>query len=267
MAVQLKAHPAPRSKSAHERCTHEIIDAVRSGQFRPGERLSEGVIARKLKVGRAAVRVAFNRLAWAGIVERVSRSGTYLRRFSLVDYDEIIELRGGLEAMAAARACVFLSEEEVDRLSQVARRLDKLEAEVDRRTRASPAALARAFAELEELEKEFHRGIVQASATRHILPILDNYHLLERSFLVGMSLPEGHATRVRRAPPHRDIAEALRRRKPELVRRTVERHYRLLRANLMARFAHSALIEADRAALPIKGAERTRLRRQRNGER
>jgi DNA-binding GntR family transcriptional regulator len=258
--VQLKARPVPRSKSAHERCTHEIINAVRSGQLRPGDRLSEGVISRQFKVGRAAVRMSFNRLAWAGVLERVSRSGTYLRRFSLVEFDEIMEL-------AAARACVSLSRTEVDRLCRVARRLDDLDAEVDRRTYVSPAALDLDYAELEELEKEFHRGLIQMSGTRHILPILDNYHLLERSFLVGMSLPEGEATGLRRVPPHSDIAEALRQRKPELVRRAVERHYRLLRASLIARFAHSALIEADHAATPVRGAERTRSRRRRSGGR
>jgi len=246
-------------RGSRERCTHEILNAIRSGNLHPGQRLSEGAMSKKLGVGRAAVRVAFDRLAWAGLLERVSRSGTYVRRISLTDYDEVMELRAGLEAMAAARACSRMRAGKIASLYRIADRLDKLGAQVDRRSQSTPRAMDKDYAELEELEARFHRGIVQASATRHILPILDNYHLLERTFLVGMSFPEGNVSKIRREPQHRDIAIALRRRDPELAKRAVERHYRLLRANLMSRFARSALIEADRSAPGRAGRLRRRL--------
>ena len=92
------------------------------------------------------------------------------------------------------------------------------------------------YAELERLEGSFHRGIIRYSGTSHILPILDNFHLLDRSFLIGMSFPEGNISKIRRQPRHSDIAAAMRRRDPELVKRTVARHYRLLRHNLWLRF-------------------------------
>ena len=136
-----------------------------------------------------------------------------------------------------------MTAEEIEHLHRVASRLDELGSKVDRRGNCSPAELDKDYAELEDLEKEFHRGIVRYSGSGYIMQILDDYHLLQRSFLVGMGFPEGNRAKVHKEPQHRNIADAFRKRNPALVERAVHRHYRLVRNNLMLRFARNALVD------------------------
>jgi DNA-binding GntR family transcriptional regulator len=229
----------------HDRCTSEILNEIRLGRLRPGQRLSEAATAKKLKVGRAAARVAFDRLAWAKLLERIPRSGTYVREISFSDYNKVMELRASLEGLAASQACTRISEEGIMQLDRVAKRLDKLETAVDQREERLPRSLDRDYRELQELENRFHRGIIRASGNQYILEILDNYHLVERSFLIGMSFPEGDASRVCEVPRHHDIVTALRQRLPAVAEQAVRHHYRLLKENMLLRFGRDAFGEGN----------------------
>src|SRR5258706_400235 len=105
-----------RESLLHDHCTNEVLNQIRTGQLRPHQRLSELAMSKKLKVGRAAIRVAFDRLAWAGLLERVPRSGTYVRKLTIKEYFEVMEVRARLEGLAAALACRHLTAAELDRL-------------------------------------------------------------------------------------------------------------------------------------------------------
>ena len=194
-------------------------------------------MSKKLKVGRAAIRVAFDRLAWAGLLERVPRSGTYVRKLTIKEYIELMEVRARLEGLAAALACRRLSTSDLDRLEKVARRLDDLGDEVDQRRNGDADSLDHDYAELQELEHEFHGGLARSSGNPYIEQILQHYHMLERSFLMGMSFPAEAPSPAKKVPPHREIVTALRKRKPEQAERTVHKHFLLLKENLLARFS------------------------------
>jgi DNA-binding GntR family transcriptional regulator len=220
----------------HDHCTNQVLNEIRSGALRPGQRLSELAMSRKLKSGRAAIRVAFDRLAWAGLLERVPRSGTYVRKLSLQDYLALMEVRARLESLAVALACRRLTPSELDHLEEAAKRLDNLGDEVDQRNNGRAESVDRDYAELQELEREFHGGLAHSSGNPYIERILHHYHMLERSFLIGMSFPTDVPPSIKKVPPHREIVSALRKRVPELAERTVSRHFALLKESLLARF-------------------------------
>src|SRR5215471_8350952 len=73
---------------------------ILKGEFGPGERISEHPLAARLGVSRTPIRLALERLAHEGLLEPYPTGGFIVRRFTLEDIWDGIELRGLLEGAA-----------------------------------------------------------------------------------------------------------------------------------------------------------------------
>ncbi|MCP3718692.1 MULTISPECIES: GntR family transcriptional regulator [unclassified Paraburkholderia] len=82
-----------------------IVQALRtrilSGELEPGERLVEAQLAERLGISRTPLRYALSVLATEGLVERSGARGYTVRRFSVTDVLNAIDVRGVLEGLAA----------------------------------------------------------------------------------------------------------------------------------------------------------------------
>jgi GntR family transcriptional regulator of vanillate catabolism len=74
------------------------------GDFAAGQRLTELALAARLGASRTPVRHALNRLAHEGLLEALPTGGFSVRRFTLADIWDTIEIRGALEGLAARLA-------------------------------------------------------------------------------------------------------------------------------------------------------------------
>ncbi|MBI4028501.1 MAG: GntR family transcriptional regulator [Verrucomicrobia bacterium] len=225
MSNILSARTRSAETTLTHRCASEVLKLIRTGQLRPGQRLGEVAMARRLKLGRAAVRAAFDRLAWAGLLERIPRSGTFVRKTSLEDFSEIMDVRAGLESMAARLACTRLSHSELERFAQIAARLDDLGAKFDAEI-SRPSERQKISMELQELEIAFHLGLAEASGNQRIYGILKEQHLVERCFIMALGLPylAGQSAVLRKKVPlHRETMKALISRDPDTAGNAVIR--------------------------------------------
>ncbi|MDZ4731892.1 MAG: GntR family transcriptional regulator [Xanthomonadales bacterium] len=89
-----------QSTAAYLRLRDEIIDCV----LQPGRQTTEGELATRLGLGKAAVRVALVRLAQEGLVQTMGRRGYLIKEIKLGDVAEIFTVRAMLEAEAARLA-------------------------------------------------------------------------------------------------------------------------------------------------------------------
>ena len=78
---------------------------IRQGILLNGMRVSENDLASSFSCSRTPVREALKRLERDGMVVIVERSGTYVRDITMVDYQEVTEVRAYLEALAIRIAC------------------------------------------------------------------------------------------------------------------------------------------------------------------
>jgi len=78
-----------------------LRELVLDGTFKPGERVSEQACVDLLGISRTPVRLALGALAHEGLLEAHVSGGFLVKRFSLDDILDAIELRGALEGMAA----------------------------------------------------------------------------------------------------------------------------------------------------------------------
>jgi GntR family transcriptional regulator, vanillate catabolism transcriptional regulator len=99
------------------RAVLQIRELLVQGAFQPGERIREVPLAARLSVSRTPLRLALDRLAHEGLLERRPKGGFVAREFTVGDILDAIDLRGVLEGTAARWATERLqSAEEMEPL-------------------------------------------------------------------------------------------------------------------------------------------------------
>ncbi|MCL2121817.1 MAG: GntR family transcriptional regulator [Clostridiales bacterium] len=95
-----------------------LREAIIKNQFKSGERLMETELADEMMVSRTPVREAVRKLQSEGYVIMLPRKGTYVTSLTIQDVNDVFEIRGALESMAAARAAERASSEEIAEIRQ-----------------------------------------------------------------------------------------------------------------------------------------------------
>lgn len=202
--------------SQADRCVAEVIAQVRNGTLRPSQKLGEESVAKKMKMGRAPVRIAFERLVSAGILSRVHRSGTFVRKLGLEEYCQLLDIRAVLEGLAGRLACERITPPELARLEEMAKDMDELLP----RIAASPSP---DWGKVVQLEADFHAEIARLSGNRMLPRILAVQDLLRCCFQMGVTL-NMPATQGEHIPQHREVVRALGSGDSDLAEKTLRDH-------------------------------------------
>jgi DNA-binding GntR family transcriptional regulator len=110
--------PAPRGLLA-DRAYAELRDRLVTLRIAPGAPIDEDLLGAELEMGRTPVREAIKRLALENLVTVFPRRGTFASEINITDLAHISDVRGVLEAHAAARAAERLTDTQRDELEQL----------------------------------------------------------------------------------------------------------------------------------------------------
>ncbi len=163
-------------------CVDRILALIKQGELKPGQRLGEGMLSRMLHMGMAPVKMALDQLAYAGVIERRPRSGSYVSHWSHTDYLQIMHLRACIEAEAAGLASRNADNKTLDALVVHARELDK---KID-----SYLAGKTTPREIYEAEISFHVAIANASGNRWIVRALKDHRVVAECIRAWIDRPE-----------------------------------------------------------------------------
>jgi DNA-binding GntR family transcriptional regulator len=133
-----------------------LAEAMIRFDFRPGERLNEGAIARDLGVSRTPVREALSRLVAAGFLDHEPGQGFFRRKLDPKEIFDLYELRQQIEVGAVRLA--------VERAAPDA--LASLDAFLARSMAAAPDYSVDALVDFDEA---FHQGLVRLSGNGEML--------------------------------------------------------------------------------------------------
>lgn len=197
---------------------------ILEGSVEPGERLQESELALRFGVSRTPVREALRTLSSEGLVEVLPNRGASVARWSREDLDEIYDLRSMLESYAAGRAAERMSLDAVDVLEHLC---DDME-------RCAAAATTEALLQLTQLNSEFHRAIVRASASTRVDQLLST--VVQVPLIVRTFARYSAEALARSMSHHREIAAAIRSREPEWAAT-------VMRSHIIA--ARTVLVNAD----------------------
>lgn len=187
----------------HDAALNQIRDMIIEGKLAPGMRINEGQVGAMLGVSRTPLREAIKSLVGEGLVEILPAKGAVVRRFSIADIRDILEVIKALEQSAAQLACERASDAEIQAI--VALHEEMLE------FYRSQNRLA-----YFKLNQAIHSALVRASGN----PVLAETHeqlqaRIKRIRFIGNETPDRWAGAV---ADHEAMIEALRRRDaPALV--------------------------------------------------
>lgn len=94
----------------------ELKRQILIGEITPGTRMMEVELAEDMGVSRTPVREAIRKLEKEGLVTIEPRKGAYASNISIKDMVDVLEVRQGLEAMAAAIASEKISDAQKEEL-------------------------------------------------------------------------------------------------------------------------------------------------------
>lgn len=90
--------------------THQALrDELLAGGFEPGQRVNEVQIAAEIGVSRGTLREAMRTLEQEGLFVSIPNRGTFVRRFTAQEAEELQEVRCSLETTAALRVARALN--------------------------------------------------------------------------------------------------------------------------------------------------------------
>ena len=115
---------APRTGAAGRQAALDALrKAITDGDMSPGQRLVEAELADMYGVTRASVRAALIDLTGEGLVERIPNRGARVRVVPVEEAVAITECRMVLEGLCAAKAAERATDEDIERLTELASQL------------------------------------------------------------------------------------------------------------------------------------------------
>jgi DNA-binding GntR family transcriptional regulator len=135
-----------------------ITDGILTGRIEPGERIIESAIANDLGVSQAPVREAIRELVAMGFLENEPFKGTFVRKFTPDELNEVYTVRAALESLGARQAASRITEQDGATLRDI---LDKMVA----------AAQEEDLQEMVRLNNEFHETIIKISGNKMLLQL------------------------------------------------------------------------------------------------
>lgn len=185
----------------------KLVDAIREGAFRPGDRLREADVAARLSLSRTPVREALRKLEADGIIEHRARIGAVIRRLSHSEIVELYEMRVVLERTAAEMAAKHAAAAEIDTLETLNAALAK--------TAHNPQKAA-------AINQDFHRCIYRATRNRFLLEAARS--LNNALMLLGETTLDDAGRIKTVCHQHQDIIDAIRTGDVEAAGASAEAH-------------------------------------------
>jgi DNA-binding GntR family transcriptional regulator len=140
-----------------------VLDAIRDGSIKSGERLVERDVAARFGVSRAPVRDAFHKLESLGVIERKPPRGVQVRSWSETDAAEILLLADALIYLSVQLAAEQISDAEIAELERI---LDQTAQMVESGSTDAATHL--------RLDLGFHLIIARAAGNKRLLELLES---------------------------------------------------------------------------------------------
>jgi DNA-binding GntR family transcriptional regulator len=186
-----------RKEVLRDKIAKVLREWILNGTLKPGDRIVEYVLARRLRVSPTPLREALWLLSREGLVEIHTHRGAVVTRLSDRDIREIFTIRELLETHAAKMIRATLTPVKQRRLEAAARELDE-------------AARARDIASFSAADHAFHETLWELSENRHLPEILREISSRFFSYELMRDLPHGKQFRFdAMADEHRALVEVI----------------------------------------------------------
>jgi len=152
--MENKNHP-----SLKESAYNLIRDKLLNLEFAPGTRIREDFIAEEISMSRTPVREAINQLVSEGLIKSIPRKGLFFIELTPEEINELIDVRGALEALSVSKCIDSIDGEGLESLERIIRIAEKSLAKED-------------YKACNELDSQFHQEIVRLTGNQKLIRYL-----------------------------------------------------------------------------------------------
>lgn len=193
----------------------ELKRQILVGEILPGTRMMEVELAEDMGVSRTPVREAIRKLEKEGLVTIEPRKGAYASAISIGDIVDVLEVRQGLEGMAAALACGRITEEQKEEMNQI---INAYQAAVKEEN----------IEEMIRFDEQFHAMIANISGNKTLIQLFSTVQELALRFRY---IYYDDFNRYQQMPmEHREIEQAILSGDVDKARIVADEHVRRLKA-------------------------------------
>jgi GntR family transcriptional regulator, transcriptional repressor for pyruvate dehydrogenase complex len=216
-------HMRPGRRTLSQAVTEAVLDRIKSGEFRPGDRLpTEKDLMEEYEIGRNSAREAMQALVAMGVIDvRPGRGAVLVGLGShqaldpdvaaalLTDkaVDDLYEFRQVLDLEIARTAALRATDQDIDEIRSVVERYDRA---------------VEAGTPVSDIDDEFHQRVAQATHNTVFITMGEAITALIANArrLAGQL----EWARLRAQKEHRELYEAIRAHKPEAAVKAASRH-------------------------------------------
>ncbi len=188
---------------------HTLRQAILKGELKPGERLMEIQLARKLGVSRTPIREAIRKLELEGLVLMIPRKGAEVAEITEKNLRDVLEVREALEKLAVQLACDQITKAGVRKLREAAEAFEE-------------ALTGGNVTEIAEADEHFHDLISLATGNQKLIQILNN--LREQMYRYRIEYLKDEAVFPQLLQEHESLIRAIEERRKEQAVEIVCRH-------------------------------------------
>lgn len=195
-----------------------LYKAIKSGEIKAGQTLTERGLAEKLGVSRTPIREALRKLEEIGLVKYEPHKGVKVITLSLEKVTNLYEVRELLEGLAARTLAKLADDEMIKELNGY---IEKAENE----------AKANNVEELSQINTQFHQTLARLSKNDYLKDIMN---MLQTHINLMMSTSLSYSGRpLENIEEHKMIIEAIKSGDAELAEATAKYHVRKSKENAL----------------------------------
>lgn len=207
--IGVRAKKRPERTSLSATIYKELRTEILCCHLQPGAELSESELADRFNVSKTPVREALAGLRQDGLIHVFPRRGYQVAPITIGDMIELFDLRIILEAGAAELACTRITQDETERLYELAK------ADYD-------VSEDQSLGQFIGANREFHLAIARTTGNGRIIRLIERQiSELERFFYIGA---QARDINLETEIEHAEIVEALAARDAQRARTLMVRH-------------------------------------------
>ncbi len=196
-----------------------IKKKILNGEFDPGSRIREDILAEEISMSRTPVREAVNQLSAEGFLNNIPRKGIFLIELTDEKIQEMLELRIVLECLAVDRLIERLEEKHIHILEEIVNDF-------------KDALVKEDYHRCNQLDSRFHLEIASMSGNRKLIKFLseieDFMHIARNIEKKVMAKEKNERTLIE----HTHILNAIKERDRETAKKEIKSNIETMKENL-----------------------------------
>jgi DNA-binding GntR family transcriptional regulator len=196
-----------------------IKEAILTGEFAPGERISIGRLLQEIGFSPTPIREALLKLEQEGFVSRLPRGGFVVSRFTQKDIDQIFDIRSLLESYAVGLAIQHVKREDILCLE---RNIKESERYIQRKE----------WNKVSKLNTEFHDYLNRLSENERLLSIINE--LRDQIFQFRSAILRVPLKAKISIDHHKKMIDAIKKRDIQLLKKLAQEHIQIGKEVILA---------------------------------